>query len=256
MIGDLKISFDFKNSKEYLEGNYLILSKEELEYYSDWFFEEFNWDLSTTQLKFENIFENKYYQKFLEVTPILDNNYDRFEELSKTEQNFSAFKDIASEFTTISLSYNIKDLCDNKNLHNYYTAKNPIDLTYLCARELLKNKKSFRLIRCGICDHYFIPKNSHKTLYCNELYKDNKTCKQYANSVLSTKKYEEDELCKKYRKRYKNLHKQTNLSNNLNVSLLYVQYKSEGPKMLEKYQKGQITANEFENWINSMKIKK
>ena len=61
-------------------------------YYWKLFYEEYNWDLSTTQLKFENIFENQYYKKFLEVTNVMDDNYDLFEEFSRKEDHFSAIK--------------------------------------------------------------------------------------------------------------------------------------------------------------------
>lgn len=225
-------------------------------YYWKLFYEEYNWDLSTTQLKFENIFENQYYKKFLEVTNVMDDNYDLFEEFSRKEDHFSAIKDIAPEFTTIEMSYDVKDFCDNTNIYNYFSAKNPIDIAYVSARELLKNKKSFRLVRCGICNYYFIPKTSHTTLYCDEIYQDRKTCKEYAKLISTTKTYESDPLCKKYRNRYKNLHKQASLSNNPKASLLCEEYKLKGPKMLEKYQFGKITPEKFENWINGMKIRK
>ena len=244
------------SKKEYLKENILILSEEEFMYYWKLFYEEYNWDLSTTQLKFENIFENQYYKKFLEVTNVMDDNYDLFEEFSSKEDHFSAIKDIAPEFTTIQMSYDVKDFCDNTNIYNYFSAKNPIDIAYVSARELLNNKKSFRLVRCGICNYYFIPKTSHTTLYCDEIYQDGKTCKEYAKLVSTTKTYESDTLCKKYRNRYKNLHKQASLSNNPKVSLLCEEYKLKGPKMLEKYQLGKITAEEFENWIDGMKIRK
>ena len=52
------------------------------------------------------------------------------------------------------------------------------------------------------------------------------------------------------------MHKQASLSNNPKVSLLCEEYKLKGPKMLEKYQLGKITAEEFENWIDGMKINK
>lgn len=244
------------SKKEYIEENNLILSEEEVKYYWELFYEEYNWDLSSTQIKFENIFDNKYYKRFLEVTNVLDDNYDLYEELSKKEENFSAIKDIASEFTTIGMNYDIKSFCDNSNVYNYYSAKNPIDIAYVSVRELLNNKKSFRLVRCKNCNYYFIPKTSHKTLYCDDIYENNKTCKEYANSISSTKTYESDKLCKKYRNRYKNLHKQASLSNNPKVLLLYEKYKLEGAKMFEKYQHGKITDEEFESWIDIMKIRK
>lgn len=240
----------------FIENNNLILSEEEIKYYAEVFYEEYYWDLSTTQLKFENIFENKYYKSFLDVTSILDDNYDLLEELFKKENNFSAIKDIASEFNNIGISYDIKNFYDSNDLYTYYYSKNPTDIAYVSARELLNNKKSFRIVRCKNCNYYFIPKTSHKTLYCNDIYENNKTCKEYANSMSSIKTYESDEICKKYRNRYKNLQKQSSLSSNPKVLLLYEKYKLDGAKILEKYQHGKITAEEFESWIDSMKIRK
>ena len=89
----------------------------------------------------------------------------------------------------------------------------------------------------------------------HDIYENNKTCKEYANSMSSIKTYESDELCKKYRNRYKNLQKQSSLSSNPKVLLLYEKYKLDGAKILEKYQHGKITAEEFESWIDSMKIR-
>ena len=239
-----------------IENNNLILSEEEIKYYAEVFYEEYYWDLSTTQLKFENIFENKYYKSLLNVTSILDDNYDLLEELFKKENNFSAIKDIVSEFNNIGISYDIKNFYDSNDLYTYYYSKNPTDIAYVSARELLNNKKSFRIVRCKNCNYYFIPKTSHKTLYCNDIYENNKTCKEYANSMSSIKTYESDEICKKYRNRYKNLQKQSSLSSNPKVLLLYEKYKLDGAKILEKYQHGKITAEEFESWIDSMKIRK
>ena len=165
-------------------------------------------------------------------------------------------KDIASELNNIGISYDIKNFYDSNDLYTYYYSKNPTDIAYVSARELLNNKKSFRIVRCKNCNYYFIPKTSHKTLYCNDIYENNKTCKEYANSMSSIKTYESDEICKKYRNRYKNLQKQSSLSSNPKVLLLYEKYKLDGAKILEKYQHGKITAEEFESWIDSMKIRK
>ena len=72
--------------------------------------------------------------------------------------------------------------------------------------------------------------------------------------MSSIKTYESDEICKKYRNRYKNLQKQSSLSSNPKVLLLYEKYKLDGAKILEKYQHGKITAEEFHNrvllWLN------
>ena len=93
-------------------------------------------------------------------------------------------------------------------------------------------KNSFRIIKCKNCNHYFIPKTAHKTLYCDNIFKGGLTCKEFADKVSSSRTYANDPICKKYRNRYKNL------------------------SMLDKYKNGKISSVEFENWIDNMKIKK
>lgn len=239
----------------YINANYLILSEEEIKLYFELFYKLYWFKFSTTQQEFKVIFENKYYKNILEVTNVSENCYDLFEELSKKENNFSAIKDIAPEYDTIGISYNTGNYYDN-NISAYFYSKNPMDIAYVSVRELLNNRKSFRLVRCGICDYFFIPKTSHKTLYCDDIFEDGKTCKEYAKLVSSTRTYESDPLCKKYRRRYKNLQKQADTSNNPRSSLLYEEYKLKGPDMYTKYQLGKITAEKFENWIDGMKIRK
>ncbi len=42
---------------------------------------------------------------------------------SRKEDHFFRNKDIAPEFTTIQMSYDVKDFCDNTNIYNYFSAK-------------------------------------------------------------------------------------------------------------------------------------
>lgn len=136
--------------------------------------------------------------------------------------------------------------------------KNYDMIIYLLYQKLIFHiiQKIFRLIKCQNCDYFSIPKKAHKTLYCDVIFEDGKTCKEYAESLAFSRIFANDPVCKRYRNRYRNLNKQASLSNNSEVQILYEKYKSDGSKMLEKYRHGKITAEEFEDWIDSMKIKK
>ena len=117
-------------------------------------------------------------------------------------------------------------------------------------------KNSFRIVKCKNCNIYFIPKTAHKTLYCDNIFKDGLTCKEFADKVSSSRTYANDPICKKYRNRYKNLSKQASISNNPEVLALYERYKVDGAIMLDRYKHDEISGSDFEKWINGMKIRK
>ncbi len=141
------------------------------------------------------------------------------------------------------MHYDINNFCDNEKVCNYYSAKDPIDIAYVSARKLLNNKKSFRLVSCNIYNYYFIPKTSHTTLYFDDIYKDEKLVKNMLILYLQQKSIKLMNILKNY----KNLNKQDSLKNNPIVFLLYEKRKIAGTKILEKYQRRQITGQKFEN---------
>ena len=122
-------------------------------------------------------------------------------------------------------------------------------------KEFMNNKKSFRVIKCKNCDYYFIPKTAHKTLYCDEIFENGKTCKEYVENLAFGRNFANDPVCKRYRNRYKNLQKQASLSNNPKSKELFESYKTDGKIKIKSYQNGKISGQEMMEWINSMKIR-
>ena len=57
---------------------------------------------------------------------------------------------------------------------------------------LFYNRKE-TVCECELCSRYFIPKTKKKTLYCDRVFKDGKTCKQIG-PLLKHKKLEENDL--------------------------------------------------------------
>lgn len=50
--------------------------------------------------------------------------------------------------------------------------------------------------------------------------------------------------------------KQASISNNPEVLDLYERYKADGVTMLDKYKHVEISGNDFDKWIDGMKIRK
>lgn len=57
---------------------------------------------------------------------------------------------------------------------------------------LFLNRKE-TVCECELCNRYFVPKTKKKTLYCDRIFKDDKTCKQIG-PLLKHKKFEEEDL--------------------------------------------------------------
>ena len=102
----------------------------------------------------------------------------------------------------------------------------------------MSNKKNYRLIKCQNCDYYFISKTAHKTLYCDEIFKDGKTCKEYAENLAFNRTFANDPVCKRYR----NLNKQASLSNNHANAELFEKYKTECGIKIKDCQSNKISA--------------
>lgn len=69
---------------------------------------------------------------------------------------------------------------------------------------------------------------------------------------------EKDRLLNKYRSRYQSLSSQvsrTKLGSKSKVAEMHEYYKKEGAIMKNKYEKGKISVEKFEKWIDSTKIK-
>lgn len=186
---------------------------------------------------------------------------EKAEELSlKIKKNFYIynFYYLGSSFSSIRLDFRInKSIASSTHSFAYsYTTDKFIDLLLISIFELGRTYKHFRIQTCLNCGKYFFPKTAHKTLYCDNIFENNKTCKECASNIAYEKTINNDSLLRKYRNKYKNLNKSLSTSNNPKFWDLYESFKEDGPYYVEKYKHGIISAEEFEKWIDSMRIKK
>ncbi|GEM_PF-6976618 len=79
---------------------------------------------------------------------------------------------------------------------------------------LNRPKEDLIIKKCELCKKYFIPSRSNEK-YCNGLYKDNKTCKQYGYEKLVI----ENEPMQRYRREYKRRFAEISSLNNENTKV-------------------------------------
>ena len=188
----------------------------------------------------------------------LEEKKNELSQSTKKNHYLHSFYYLGSSYSNIHLDFRI-----NKSINPYthdfsysYTTNKFIDLLLISIFELRRNYKHFRMQICLNCGKYFFPRTAHKTLYCDNVFENGKTCKECASINAYEKTVKNDPLLKKYRNKYKNLNKALSNSNNAKFWDLYQTMQDDGPYYIQKYKHGIITPEEFEKWIDSMKIRK
>lgn len=108
--------------------------------------------------------------------------------------------------------------------------------------------------KCKNCEKYFIPKNLKETKYCSNIFKNNKTCKQIGKEITYKNSLKEDKLLNMYRKRYLSLASCVSHYGTDRAIDKFEKYKKEGAIIKQKYINKEISAKEFERWIEKSYI--
>ena len=139
-----------------------------------------------------------------------------------------------------SLAKYIKNECKkNHNFHikNYlYSFNSILSAYYFCVLYFIENNIPIKI--CKNCGKYFIPENRNSSIYCNRIYKDNKTCKEIGANIAYNEKLKKDEVNALYRK-------------TLSAKKMLANRNSDIPMYLEKYEKWKAEANQFKQDIKS-----
>lgn len=106
--------------------------------------------------------------------------------------------------------------------------------------------------QCKNCHRYFLTSKSN-TFFCDNIYYDNKTCKEVGNQLQQKRKEEENPVYKKYRKTFAN--KATLLKRNPDIYSKedYNNWKKESQSFWKDVKKGIRTEDEFDKWLNKNK---
>ena len=132
--------------------------------------------------------------------------------------------------------YGIKEIYEIDNFYNFLF----LELYFILQQKTYLKK-------CKNCDKYFLTPNS-AVIYCNNIFEDNKTCREIGASKVFAKNLENDEVYNLYRKIYKS--KQALAKNKGGIfEIDYNKFKYEGKDKKNAYKLNEITKEEFIEWL-------
>lgn len=243
----------------------IILSEDEIEYYYTQIIKQYYNSLLIQQKDFQAIAELKYYKKLLEESN-LDETSDNYQLTLNTYQKRISGETYISSLTNygfavvnIRICYDIKLTFNNRLANNipYYFSSNRFnEILFISIKELAAYRRGLKIQKCRNCNKYFIPKTAHKTIYCDEIYSDNKTCKQIGAELTHKRTLKKDKILEDYRKRYQNLAGEVSKSDNPIIKQMYEQYKNEGSTIRKQYIQNKITPKEFKEWMGKFYVNK
>lgn len=159
--------------------------------------------------------------------------------------------DLTLEFTFGAYYLSGIDLSIHNIPYCFYSS-DVISILAIEFKEFISNKRHI-IKQCKNCGRYFIPENLRDIKYCNNIFKDNKTCKQLGKQISYKKSLQDDELLDMYRKRYLSLASSVSHYGTEKAIEKFENYKKDGAIMKKKYLNKEISWKEFERWIKSSK---
>lgn len=134
----------------------------------------------------------------------------------------------------------------DKNISEGFMFKDIFSMCYWAVSKVILS--DIKINVCENCGKLFIPTVRKDEIYCDRIFKGDRTCKNigYENKINS------DEIMKAYRTAYKtkNAYKNRNMKNNINVEDEFKHWVTSAKVKLAEAQEGKITTEEFKTWLN------
>lgn len=171
------------------------------------------------------------------------------EDNSEHEEDQGAqYKGVIDTFSDImNINYDIKPTLVNGTLkfidkYQMDTSRTAIKFDFI---SILKHNKSIK--KCENCGKFFIPTIRSDEIYCDNIFKNNKTCKQIGYEI----KVNNDKFMKVYRTAYKtkNAYKNRNMNNNPHAEADFNNWVEKAKSKLNDAQIGEITLDEYKHWL-------
>ena len=176
--------------------------------------------------------------KNVEEYPIL--KYNEFNKVIKINKD-------TSKITEKELIQIIKDKDNNRyGIQEIYEIDNFYNLLFLELCFILQEKTYLK--KCKNCGKYFLTTNS-AVIYCDNVFEDNKTCREIGASKVFTKNLEKDEAYNLYRKVYKKKQALAK-SKGGTFEIEYNLFKNQGKDKKNAYKLKEISKEEFMKWLN------
>ena len=152
-----------------------------------------------------------------------------------------------SKMTETELIRIIKNKDNNRyGIQEIYEIDNFYNLLFLELYFILQEKTYLK--KCKNCGKYFLTINS-AVIYCDNVFEDNKTCREIGASKVFSKNLEKDEAYNLYRKVYKKKQALAK-SKGGTFEIEYNLFKNQGKDKKNAYKLKEITKEEFMKWIN------
>lgn len=227
--------------------------------------------INPKHLEFEKIWDDYFEQKATIALEKLDKLkkgnpklYAEYEEQyyknlkNNNDLNYSNLSEINGLINDLSLdftfgAYYLSGI--NLSIHNIPYCFYSSDIESILAIEFKEFifDKHHTIKKCKNCGKYFIPNNLRDIKYCNNVFENNKTCKQIGKELTYKKSLQDDKLLDMYRKRYLSLASSVSHYGTDKAIARFEKYKKDGAVMKKKYLNKQISRKNFEEWINSTK---
>ena len=121
-----------------------------------------------------------------------------------------------------------------------FTCKQLESVCFISLLQLIQNEIPVNI--CKNCGNFFIPTSKKNTLYCNNIFENNKTCQEIGAMITYNENLKKDELNSLYRK-------------TLSAKKMLANRNPDIPMYLEKYEQWKKEANQFKKDIkNGLKV--
>lgn len=156
------------------------------------------------------------------------------------------FNKDTNKMTDKELIEAIKDKENNRyGIQEIYEIDNFYNLLFLELYFILQEKTYLK--KCNNCGKYFLTTNT-AVIYCDNLFEDNKTCREIGASKVYIKNLEKDEAYNLYRKVYKKKQALAKTKGG-KYELDYEMFKYKGKDKKNAYKLKEISKEEFIEWL-------
>ena len=229
---------ELKNTMERLYNKY----KKEFENYKKQIIEILDYCLFNEKEELKGISSIERLQIFINIHDIQKYSILKYNKFSKVIKiNEPATKMIEKD--------SIKEIKNNKyEIREVYEIDNFYNLLFLELYWILQEKTYLK--KCKNCGKYFITNNS-SVIYCDNVYEDNKTCREIGASKVFIKNLEKDDAYNLYRKVYKRKQALAK-SKGGKYEIEYNLFKHQGKDKKNAYKLKEITKEEFMEWLEKV----
>ena len=178
-----------------------------------------------------------YNTKNMDEYPIL--KYNQFNQIIRLNKE-------TKRMTENELISNLKDKGNNRyGIQQVYEIDSFYSLLFLELYFILQGKTYIK--KCKNCGKYFLTTNS-SVIYCDNVFEDNKTCREIGASKVFSKNLKKDDAYSLYRKVYKKKQALAK-SKGGTFEVDYNLFKYQGKDKKNAYKLNEISKAEFINWL-------